>query len=437
MFNKLTKRGNPMRKKLFFPGSFLLLFVMLCYSNGYPQGYGVVDEAAAGNFFVVGARALGMGGAYTAVANDATALVYNPAGLARVIRIEFSGGLTHQRINNKTDLGFGFNDGRVQNNTRFGSGNLVLPVPTYRGSLVLAFGVNRVKSFDQAMQFSSNLYGSEEKGVETESGGIYLWSLGAAVDVSPNISVGGALNYWNGRDNYTWLYDKLRYYELDETMWIKNDDAIKDRYSGFNLKLGVRTQPNKLLTVGATIETPVTYTIKEDWSQATDTTFTTFYQGSTVSRLNSGNSEYKITLPFSLGVGVALNFNNLTLAGDINYTDWTQMEYKKLEDLADANRLIQDTYKATVRYHLGAEFLIPRISTMLRAGFFRNPLPYKAEWVKKDRDFFTTGVGFLIDQVMTLDIAWAYGSWELKNFTPGLTEKYTVNQIFVSTAYRF
>jgi len=409
-----------MRKRLFLPGLFLLLFVMLCYSDGYPQGYGVVDEAAAGNFFVVGARALGMGGAYTAVANDATALVYNPAGLARVIRIEFYGGLTHQRINNKTDLGFGFNDGRIQNNTRFGSGNLVLPVPTYRGSLVLAFGVNRVKSFDRAMQFSSNLNGSDEKGIETESGGIYLWSFGAAIDVSPNISVGGALNYWNGKDNYTWLYEKI----IDQ-FFIRYDDAIKDRYSGFNLKLGVRTQPNKFLTVGATIESPVTFTIKEDWLQATN------------GELDNGNSEYKITLPFSLGTGMALNLNNLTIAGDINFTDWTQMEYKRLEDIADANRQIQDTYKATLRYHLGAEFLVPRISTTLRAGFFRNPLPFKAEWVKKDREFFTTGVGFLIDQVMTLDIAWAYGSWELKNFTPGLTEKYTVNQIFVSTAYRF
>jgi long-subunit fatty acid transport protein len=417
-----------MRKKV-FTATFILLVVMLCYSSGYSQGFGVVDEATAGNFFVVGARALGMGGAFTAVANDATALVYNPAGLARVIRIEFSGTLTNQRINNKTDLGIGFNDGRLQNNTRFGSGNLVLPVPTYRGSLVLAFGVNRVKSFDQAMEFSSNLYGKDEKGIETESGGIYLWSFGAAVDISPNISVGGALNYWNGKDNYTWLYENI----LDPFSYRYND-AIKDRYSGYNLKLGVRSQPNKFLTVGATIETPVTYTIKEDWSQGTDTVFS--HAGS-VSELDYGNSEYKITLPFSLGGGLALDFNNLTVAGDVNYTDWTQMEYKRLEDLADANRLIQDTYKATLRYHLGAEFLIPNISTTLRAGFFRNPLPYKAEWVKKDRDLFTGGVGFLIDQVMTLDIAWAHGSWELKNFTPGLTEKYTVNQIFVSTAYRF
>ena len=31
-----------------------------------------------------GARSLGMGGAYTALANDATAIFHNPAGLARI-----------------------------------------------------------------------------------------------------------------------------------------------------------------------------------------------------------------------------------------------------------------------------------------------------------------------------------------------------------------
>jgi long-subunit fatty acid transport protein len=422
-----------MKYKLLFSILFLSSFVFLFRSSGYSQGFGVVDEATAGNFFVVGARALGMGGAYTAVANDATALVYNPAGLARVTRIEFSGTLTHQRINNRTDLGIGFNDGRLQNNTRFSSANVVLPVPTYRGSLVFAFGVNRVKSFDKAMQFSSNpnLYGSSQSGIESESGGIYLWSFGAAVDISPNVSVGGALNYWNGKDNYTWLY------ENDSDVYkIKYDDAIKDRYSGLNVKLGMRIQPNKYLTLGGTIDSPVTYTIKEDWTQGTDTTFHQIFRDP-VSYIDYWNSEYKISLPFSLGMGMALNLNDLILAGDINYIDWTQMEYKRLEDMGEANRQIKDVYTDVLGFHLGAEFLIPKLGTSLRAGFYRDPLPYKSEWIKKNRDFFTAGVGFLIDQVMTLDIAWAHGSWELWDGSLSLTEKYTTNQIYLSTAYRF
>ncbi len=418
-----------MRRKVLFSLFFILCFMFLFISSVFPQGYVVVDEATAGNFFVVGARALGMGGAHIAVAADASALVYNPAGLARVTRIEFSGGLTHQRMDNETRWVFSSqHDGTFQNNTRFSSANVVLPVPTYRGSLVLALGVNRVQSFDKIMEFGDNgLYdGTEETGIESQSGGLYLWSLGAAIDVSPNVSVGGALNLWSGKNNYTWLYERVAMNPQQRS--VKYDDAIKDRYSGFNAKLGVRIQPNKYLVIGGTIDSPVTYKIEEDWTEITETDEESYY--------NYGSSEYKISMPFSLGAGIALYINNLILAGDINYTDWTQMEYKRLEDIAEANRQIKDTYTDALRFHLGAEYLIPKIGTSLRVGFYQNPLPYKSQWVEKDRNFFTAGIGFLIDQVMTLDIAWAHGSWELWDSDLGLKEKYTTDRIFLSVAYR-
>lgn len=413
-----------MLKKSILPSLFVLSFI-LCYPlTAFSQGYDVVDEATAGNFFAVGARALGMGGAHVAVATDATALVYNPAGLARVTRIELSGGLTHQRVTSDTRLGFypSF-DGNPQSNTRFGSANVVFPVPTYRGSLVLALGVNRVKSFDKTMQFSVETAEESSRAIESESGGIYLWSFGGALDVSPNISVGVSLNLWTGKDNYTWLYESTTQSSVTII-----DDAIKDKYSGFNAKFGVRIQPNKYLVLGGTIDSPVTYTIEEDWTQITETV--------AGSQFDYGSSEYKISLPFSLGAGMAFHLNNLILAGDINYTDWTQMEYKRLENLAEANRQIKETYTDALRFHLGAEYLIPQVSTSLRAGFYQNPLPYKSHWVEKQRNFFTAGAGFLIDQVMTLDVAWAYGSWELKNVSPDLAEKYTANRVFVSVAYR-
>jgi long-subunit fatty acid transport protein len=412
------------------------LFVM-CISflfgpPAYSQGFGVVDEASAGNFFVVGARALAMGGAQIAVASDATALVYNPAGLARVTRIEFSGGLTHQRINNETTFDLhahqelGSDDGRLQNNTRFSSANLVLPVPTYRGSLVFALGVNRVKSFDRIMQFFVEDGDTSRTAIESETGGLYLWSLGGAIDVSPNVSVGVALNWWRGKDNYTWFYDRVPIASPGPGITI--DDATKDRYNGFNAKFGFRIQPNKYLILGGTIDSPVTYTIEEDWIEITEKGGGSDYR--------SGTYEYKVSLPFGLGAGLALQFENLTLAGDLDYSDWTQMEYKRYEYAAEANRLIKETYADALRYGLGAEYLIPSVGTSLRAGFYHDPLPYKSRWVEKDRNFFTAGVGFLIDQVMTLDVAWAHGSWELHDLNWLLTEKYTSDRIFVSVAYR-
>lgn len=411
-----------MKIKLPYSALLITCLFFLLPSCVMSQGYGPVDEAAAGNFFIVGARALSMGGAYIAVATDATALVYNPAGLARVTRIEFSGGMTHQRYSSKTQLGsYPQFEGNPQNNTRFSSANVVFPVPTYRGSLVLALGVNRVRSFDRTMQFNVDDPQVSRMGVESESGSLYMWSFGGAVDVSPNVSVGAAVNLWTGKESYSWLYDR-------QYLGIKFDDIIDDKYSGFNAKFGVRIQPNKYLVFGGTIDSPVTHTIEEDWTQITDSLGQIEYE--------FFSSEYKVSLPFSMGVGMALHVDNLTLAGDINYTDWTQMEYKRLDELAKANRKIKETYTDALRFHLGAEYLFPQISTSLRAGFYHDPLPYKSKWVDKNRNFYTTGIGFLIDQVMTFDIALAHGSWEVKGFTNDLTEKYTATRIFISVAYR-
>src|SRR3990167_627299 len=52
----------------------------------------------------VGARALGMGGAYTALADDANALYWNPAGLAKLEKREFTA--SHAEMYESTRLDF-------------------------------------------------------------------------------------------------------------------------------------------------------------------------------------------------------------------------------------------------------------------------------------------------------------------------------------------
>ena len=65
-------------------GSIALL--MGCVGFAYADN----NHAAAYSRIGVGARALGMGGAFVAVADDPTATVWNPAGLARVEKLAFT-----------------------------------------------------------------------------------------------------------------------------------------------------------------------------------------------------------------------------------------------------------------------------------------------------------------------------------------------------------
>ena len=75
---------NQLNKRSFY----FVAFIIVCSSvpDVKGQGSGVVLATYANDFLSigVGGRALGMGSAYTAVANDVTAGYWNPAGLSKV-----------------------------------------------------------------------------------------------------------------------------------------------------------------------------------------------------------------------------------------------------------------------------------------------------------------------------------------------------------------
>ncbi|MBT5448728.1 MAG: hypothetical protein HOK90_06005, partial [Gemmatimonadetes bacterium] len=57
----------------------ILVLSLLCVPGARAQ-----EERAIGNFAGVGVRAMGMGGAFAGVADDFTAIYWNPAGLAQM-----------------------------------------------------------------------------------------------------------------------------------------------------------------------------------------------------------------------------------------------------------------------------------------------------------------------------------------------------------------
>jgi len=97
-----------------------LALVMVLSAVAFADGIGAFSAFKNG----IGARALAMGGAFVAVANDATAMLWNPAGLAQLEDTRLSGmstdlyglGITHQFIGAVTtfaNLGIGLGWERV------------------------------------------------------------------------------------------------------------------------------------------------------------------------------------------------------------------------------------------------------------------------------------------------------------------------------------
>jgi hypothetical protein len=86
----------------------LLVLVLLLIFAGFIQAQTKVGTTAA-NFLLipVGPRASGMGGAFTAIANDATTAYWNPGGLARVPRSELTFAYTEWLVETNFNW-FGF-----------------------------------------------------------------------------------------------------------------------------------------------------------------------------------------------------------------------------------------------------------------------------------------------------------------------------------------
>jgi hypothetical protein len=94
-----------------------------------------------------------------------------------------------------------------------------------------------------------------------------------------------------------------------------------------------------------------------------------------------------------------------------------------------------EDYQETLSLSVGGEYILPKVGTKVRAGYSSEPIAYTVPEIVEDREQYTLGVGFLVGQVMTLDLAWVHGTW--KTSQSSLTEKDEVDRMFLSVAYRF
>ncbi len=437
--------------------------------------------------FGVGARSLGLGNAYTGVASDYSALFWNPAGLAQARYGEFSFGLSYQTNNDQSTFFTQSQDAR-SSATNLNALGLVFPVPVKRGSLVFAFGYDRQSNFTSGMSFEgfnpvssiiqqwapdgapvsgypglawelfladtmNNRYISPiknnvtQKGEVTEGGGLNNWSLGEAVDIAKNVSIGVTLSYVAGSYRYDRNYHELAAqgvypipYDMKELVV---DEFIDGDIGGFNAKFGLMYRSD-WFRFGLTAKTPTSFTVKETFG----TTGTSYFwtpdsQGySSYGPIdNPGSDEYDVHTPWVFSAGVSLVLWRLMVSADIDYTDWTELQFTSSNsdlDIQGLNRQIRDDFHPTANLRAGAEL---DLWLRLRAGFMYNQSPYKGDPTSFDQKYLTAGVGVPLGESVMLDAGYAYGWWDTYRInydqTSRVDEKIKTNNIILTLTYRF
>lgn len=417
----------------------LLITINICWAQtgGDPQlVYEIITDGAC----PVGVRGAGMGGAQIASAEDGSAIWNNPALLYRVGRTEFSGSLIYSRFFNESSLGLnpaGNSDVFQLNSTKVGSLWGVFPIASRTGAMALGIGISRVNDFNRILRFETepgwwlDQSGPGFGGGEDDRGGIYSYSAAFGAEISQRVSLGLGLEILDGSDDYVFRFDSIEngdYYNYQRQ--IDND------YSGYSGRLGFGYSASDFFYIGAIVRFPTSITVEQALSEYEE------FNGESDRTYQAG--KYRFVLPFKFGIGGAWTFRNLLLTSDLNYCDYTQMEYRTGVDRFRANTDIKRYYRDVLSISIGAEYSVPGQGISFRAGVRHEPLAFK--YLSNDHDpiTFTGGASFLLSRNLKADLAFSFSRWQTHDRaylegTTGmipLTAKYRTNELMFSLSYR-
>lgn len=326
-------------------------------------------QAVDFNITGAGARAAGVGQAFIGVADDATAVVWNPSGLTTLERMEAS--IVGRQVFDVRDV----SDDNTTNIDRLDIDNSHLslnfssfayPFKFLGRKVVVAAAYQR--QFD--LYGKSNLFESNE--TNERLGGIDSFTPAFAVQVIPLVSVGAAANVWRGRTEFS----------------IDGDEYGHYNYSGFNFVTGAMVDLGNLesaipLKIGFTLRTP--FKLKEDGRE-----FTTDF-------------ENKYRIPAMIGGGVSYRFGeNLLVAADFE-----TRRYKKTE-LGDDDL---NQFRAGAEYLWVNDFAVIPV----RAGFQTAPTLIRDEDDKQVSGIaLSIGSGIILSR-LAFDVAMTRASYSYKS----------------------
>jgi len=396
-----------------------------------------------------GARPFSMGNAYTSVSDDVYALLFNPAGLAQMRRKELSFGLHHARNELKNSY-IGTSVDQAGSYTSLGHIAFTYPYPTYRGSLVFGFGIFRTGSSD--LESLRNGYLSDipatSQNVLTQSGNIYQYHIGVGVDVSPRISIGAGLVLWDESLDFT----EQIVYEDPGSLAVYTDDVSLDM-DGVSFNLGLLIRLHEDVRVGFVFTSPTWLSYYgEGVTNYEGTYYVGPYSGWT-SDPYYGLIDEDYTLPMQLRGGVSARLAYLLLSADVSYIDYSQTKKNGQRLIDDLSPGRPSVLEAVWNFYAGAELTVPDLPLRLRGGYSYMPLSLSTieeivfiendelvayvgdADIVRERHRFSLGAGVLIDRVLAIDAAFAFGSFERD--TGYFVDEQKTTEIVLSGTYRF
>jgi len=392
-----------------FLGSILVIHLTPIPANGATlfQNVGI---SSSPNPVGSGARAVGMGGAFIGVADDATAASWNPAGLMQLDKPEVS--MVGTFFSWQEDLSSSAHpeSDTEATNEKMNLNYLSAAYPFhYYKNMVVSLNYQRLYEFEREFGYTFHTATPDldlvEKKQYDQNGYVSALGFAGAIDLTHSFSLGLTVNVWT--DELAWdngWEEKLHERAIGKFSsgaTVITDTHISDEYSqfrGVNFNFGFLWNITNQLTLGAVLKTPFTASLRHE--------FTLSQYQTQVGRDDADIESHERTreyidldMPLSYGMGLSYRFSDaFTAAIDIYRTHWSNYALEDSQgnrfNPIDGNPYSQSDVDDTTQIRLGAEYLIikPKTVIPIRFGVFYDPEPSGGS--SKDYFGFSLGSGF-------------------------------------------
>lgn len=343
---------------------------------------------------------MGMAGAFTGLANDPSAVYYNPAGIASLSGTRFSGGLTLIKPYasfrgpspsiNETELEEAY----------FNPINFYVTHQIADG-LTVGLGVNN--PYGLGTTWEDENWVGKYLAVETELVTFFVTPV-IAYQISDELSIGGGISFAYGD---VLIKRKLQFGQFAGD----GDFQIDGDATAWSYTLGILYKPSEQLSLGVNVRGEA----KFEFDGNAEVEAPSQFDGN----LPTGAAEGPLTTPLNLTVGFAyMPQDDLTITGDFQYVGWSS--YDKLEFTFTDYEVDGEPYVSTnIRdfddgfiARLGAEYNL-NDKWSLRTGILYDNNPIKEEKLDPtlpdaDRIGFNIGAGYNITENLSVDLAYFF-----------------------------
>lgn len=261
-----------------------------------------------------GARAMGMGGAFIGVADDATAASWNPAGLVQLEKPEVS--IVYSYFNHHQDYHPSnhpeITGGDTSDSHDINYASIASPFVAFDRNVTVSLNYQHLYDLTKQNNFTQNLSGVVVGQRNfSQTGKLYALSPAMALQVTEGFYIGGTANIWESIFG-TNGWDDQESFTGNSTNFLDSNTSNRGRFSGLNGNIGFLWNISGGLSLGGVYKTAFDADLEVETDRNTPT-----------QTLPSLHRNYTLKMPASYGLGLAYRYNDtLTLSADLYRTEW-------------------------------------------------------------------------------------------------------------------